>query len=171
MSRKSLLDKLKRLKVPKVLMVGLLMASFLGWNGIKNVDKLKNYYEIKQIFPVNTFATEVLDGDTFVAKNGLSVRLLGINAPDRGEPNNVEATNYLTHLILNKPLSFEYDKYQDDKFGRILVYVWIDCIDEISVYCHEDRALVNEVLVKKGFAVGVVYDDRKKLKYQDLLNP
>ena len=28
-------------------------------------------------------------------------------------------------------------------------YVWIDCIDEIRVYCHGDKALVNEVLVKK----------------------
>ena len=171
MSRKLLVDQLKKLKVPKVLIAGLLMASVLGWTGWKNLDKVKNYYDIKQIFPVSTTAIEVLDGDTFTAKNGLSVRLLGINAPDRGKQNYQEASDYLRLLILNKKLTFEYDKYQDDKFGRILAYVWIDCFDEIRIYCHGDKALVNEVLVKKGLAYGVIYDDRKKLKYQDLLNP
>ena len=171
MSQKSFADRLTKLKVPKVLMAGLLMASVLGWQGLKNLDKVKNYYEIKQIFPVKTTAVQILDGDTFTIKNGLNVRLLGINAPDRGKQNYQESTDYLAMLILNKKLTFEYDKYQDDKFGRILAYVWIDCIDEIRVYCHGDKALVNEVLVKKGLAVGVIYDDRKKLKYQDLLNP
>lgn len=171
MSRKLFSDKLKSLKVPKVLMAGLLMASVLGWTGIKNIDKLKSYYEIKQVFPTKTTAVEVLDGDSFTIKNGLSVRLLGINAPDRGKPNYQESLEYLSSLILNKKLDLEYDKYQDDKFGRILAYVWIDCTDEIRIYCRGDRAMVNEVLVKKGFAVGVIYDDRKKLKYQDLLNP
>ena len=37
------------------------------------------------------------------------------------------------------------------------------------IYCYDGRALVNEIMVKKGFAVGVVYQDRKKLMYQDIL--
>ncbi len=44
MTTKSLADRLKKLKVPKVLMAGLLMASVLGWTGYKNLDKVKNYY-------------------------------------------------------------------------------------------------------------------------------
>lgn len=171
MSQKSFADRLTKLKVPKVLMAGLLMASVLGWTGFKNFDRLKNYYEIKQIFPLKTTAVQVLDGDTFTIKNGLNVRLLGINAPERGKQNYQESSDYLTKLILNKKLTFEYDKYQDDKFGRILAYVWIDCIDEIRIYCHDDKALVNEIMVKQGYAVGIVYVDRKKLRYQDLLNP
>ena len=111
-----------------------------------------------------------MDGDTFVIKNGLTVRLLGINAPDRGKDNYRQASDYLSQLILNKKLTFEYDQYQDDKFGRILAYVWIDCSNEIRIYCRGDKALVNEILVKKGLATGVIYSNRKKLKYQDILN-
>ena len=35
---------------------------------------------------------------------------------------------------------FEYDGYHDDKFGRILAYVWIDSNQEIKIYCHGDKA-------------------------------
>ena len=57
--------------------------------------------------------------------------------------------------------SFEYDGYHDDKFGRILAYVWIDCNQEIKIACHGDKALVNEVMVTKGLSVGLIYVDRK----------
>jgi hypothetical protein len=45
---------LEKKKVPKVLIAGLLMASVLGWTGWKNLIKIKNYYQIKQIFPQTT---------------------------------------------------------------------------------------------------------------------
>jgi len=60
--------------------------------------------------------------------------------------------------------------YQDDKFGRILAYVWIDCLEEIRNLCHDDQALVNEVMIKKGFAKKVEYSHRKKLKYDSYLS-
>jgi len=157
MTKKLSAKYLEKLKVPKVLIAGLVMASVLGWNGWRNIDKIKNYYQIKQIFPKTTQAIQILDGDTFVIKNGLTVRLLGINAPDRGKDNYRQASDYLSQLILNKKLTFEYDQYQDDKFGRILAYIWIGCDKEIMIYCHDGKALVNEIMVKKGFAVGVVY--------------
>lgn len=162
---------LEKKKVPKVLIAGLVLASVLGWTGWRNLDKIKNYYQIRFIFPKKTTATEILDGDTFVIKNGLTVRLLGIDAPNRGLSGYDQAKIYLEKLIKDKTLTFEYDQYQDDKFGRILAYVWIDCSEEIKSLCHDNRALVNEVLLKKGFAIKVTYPKRKKLKYDDLLNP
>ena len=46
-------------KVPKVLIAGLLMASVLGWTGWKNLRKVKNYYQIKQIFPQTTVKNSI----------------------------------------------------------------------------------------------------------------
>lgn len=161
---------LEKKKVPKVLIAGLIMASVLGWTGWRNLDKIKNYYQVKQIFPDKTKMVEVVDGDTFVIKNGMTVRLLGIDAPNRGETNYQEAKDYLTYLLKDRPLFFEYDQYQDDKFGRILAYVWIKCLIELQDYCHKERLLVNEVMLKKGLAKKVIYEKRKKLKYDNFLN-
>lgn len=160
---------LEKRKVPKVLIAGLILASVLGWTGWKNLDKVKNYYQIKQVFPKKTFAIEIIDGDTFTIKNGMTTRLLGIDAPNRGEEKYQEAKNYLSYLLLNRELNFEYDQYQDDKFGRILAYVWISCLPEIKEYCRGNKALVNEIMVKKGLAERIVYEKRKRLKYDHYL--
>ena len=57
-----------------------------------------------------------------------------------------------------------------DKFGRILGYVWIPCNEMIVVYCHNERALVNEVMIKTNHAKRAIYSNRKKLKYDSFLN-
>ncbi len=162
---------LKSKKVPQVLIAGLVLASVLGWSGWKGLEKVQNYYQLKSIFPTTTKAVKTLDGDTFTISNGLTVRLLGINAPERGAPGYQESLTFLNSLISLKPLSLEYDTYQDDKYGRILAYVWVDCNDNIRIYCRGDRALVNEIMLKSGFAKKVVYEDRKKLKYDAFLTP
>jgi endonuclease YncB( thermonuclease family) len=162
---------LEKKKIPKVLIAGLLMASVLGWTGWKNLTKVRNYYQIKQIFPQTTVVKEVIDGDTVVINNGLSLRLLGVDAPNRGEENYDKAKTFLASLVLNKKVILEYDAYQDDKFGRILAYVWIPCQKDFQEFCHQDKALVNEIMIKKNFAKKVVYQDRKKLKYDSFLNP
>lgn len=171
MPKKLTAKYLEKKKVPKVLIAGLVMASVLGWTGWNNLDKVKNYYQIKTIFPIKTQTTNIIDGDTFIIKNGMTVRLLGIDAPNRGKDGAEQAKEYLENLIKNKSLSFEYDTYQDDKFGRILAYVWISCLPQIQQYCHENRALVNEVMIKTNHAQRLIYEDRKKLKYDSYLNP
>lgn len=169
MVRKLTTKYLQKRKIPNVLISGLILASVLGWTGWKNLDKIKNYYQIKQIFPQKTIATQIIDGDTFVVKNGMTVRLLGIDAPNRGKEGSASSSAYLSYLIMYKPLDFEYDQYQDDKYGRILAYVWINCLQEIIHYCRNKKMLVNEVMVKQGYASKLIYADRKKLKYADLL--
>lgn len=169
MRKKLSVKFLEKRKVPKVLIAGLLLASVLGWTGWDKLEDIKNYYEIRSIFPTQTEATDVLDGDTFVIKNGMTVRLLGIDSPGRGKQNFENAKSYLAHLIIDKKLKFEYDTYQDDKFGRILAYVWITCAQEIKIYCRGDKALVNEIMLKRGLATKITYEKRKKLKYDELL--
>lgn len=41
--------------------------------------------------------------------------------------------------------------------------------DIIKVYCRGDKTMVNEVMVKNGLAKKVIYEKRKKLKYDEYL--
>ncbi len=185
-SKKKLTAKsLAKLGVPAVLIAGILTTQALGWNA-KAFEKVKNYYELKTLFPKSGVVTKIEDGDTFVLKNGVKVRLLGIDA----EAGKTPAKAYLEENLTNKKVYLEYDRYQDDKYGRVLAWVWIDCETTPqflpSDYMHKSDnesneglidnpegckkgKLVNAELVKKDCADVVAYQDRGKLKYEDLL--
>ncbi|ATI02739.1 MULTISPECIES: thermonuclease family protein [Cycloclasticus] len=74
----------------------------------------------------------VIDGDTVVLKNGLTVRLLGINTPEMGykgraiEAGAVAAKKALKKWVLNKMVLVEYDVEQKDRYGRILAHLFLD---------------------------------------------
>ena len=111
--------------------------------------------------------SEVLDGDTFVLESGQTVRMIGIDAPDRGQEGYEEGGEYLKDLVEGETVRLEYDSYQDDKFGRILAYIWERC--QTSLGCRNGERMINWVLVKKGKAKVMIYKDRGKLRYQDEL--
>lgn len=69
MPKKLTAKYLEKKKVPKVLIAGLVLASVLGWTGWNKLDNIKNYYQLRQIFPTKTQATQIIDGDTFIIKN------------------------------------------------------------------------------------------------------
>jgi len=161
---------LKSKGVPAVLIAGLITASVMGWNGWKTFSRSQNYYQLKSIFPDKTKIITIVDGDTVGIENGLSVRMVGIDAPGRGAIGYQEAIDFITYLSLDKKVLLEYDAYQDDKYGRILAYIWVPCISELSRYCrreHKNEMLVNEVMVKEGKAQHIVYSKRKRLRYED----
>jgi endonuclease YncB( thermonuclease family) len=112
---------------------------------------------------------------------------LGVNAPE-GSPTRAE--NYLMENIYGKRVYLEYDHYQDDKYGRVLAWVWIDCESTPKFlpadYMHKSGnesmpglidnpsgckkgKLVNEELVKSGLADTISYSDRGPLKYEGRL--
>ena len=82
----------------------------------------------------------VIDGDTFVIRENVSVRLLGINSPERGELYYNEAKEFLEETILNKTVKLEYGKEKYDKYKRVLAYIYLDSEN------------INLELVRKGFA-------------------
>lgn len=174
------------LGVPAVLIPGLLIAMALGWNPTK-LTSVKNYRAITSIFPSSGIVTNVIDGDTFELKNGVGVRLIGIDAPNRGQDKWDQARMALTSLILGQRVYLEYDRYQDDKYGRVLGWVWVGCEREPtflpSDYMHltynssrpgltdnpkgcQTGKLANEELVKQGLASAEAYKDRGELKYE-----
>lgn len=153
--------QLLQLGIPAVLVPGIILAATLGWNWQKELQ-VKNYYQNERIFPKVATVAAVPDGDTLTLQNGAAVRLLGIDSPNRGAPLYLEARTFTENLIKNKKVELEYEpSYQDDKFGRLLAYIW-----------HKDngaRKLLNAEILKAGLAKVVIYQDRRRLRYQDLL--
>lgn len=106
----------------------------------------------------------VYDGDTILLKNGLKVRLLGINAPEVegrykiAEPGGEEARLWLEKLLSGKKVRLDTDRKKKDKYGRTLAHIFT-----------EDDFHVNVELVRRGMATLSIYPPN--LKYEmDLLN-
>lgn len=86
-------------------------------------------------------ATKVIDGDTFLIEGGYSVRILGIDADERGYPCYDAAKSGLEELILNKEVKLEKGIEDLDQYCRYLRYTFLD-----------DKNISLE-LVKEGLAV------------------
>ena len=67
----------------------------------------------------------IIDGDTIVI-NSSSIRLLGINSPEKGEPHYVEAKEFLNQKILNKTVTLKFEKTKYDKYYRKLAYIFLE---------------------------------------------
>jgi endonuclease YncB( thermonuclease family) len=83
--------------------------------------------------------TSVTDGDTIKIGNQ-TIRLLGINTPEKGEPYYQEAKEYLSSLILGEEIQLKYGKQKYDKYQRILAYVFLN------------NTLINIKLIEQGYA-------------------
>ena len=98
--------------------------------------------------------TEVVDGDTLRVRlaNGKSerVRLIGIDAAERGACFAAPAAARARELALSKPVVLRGDRTQDtrDRYGRLLAYVWIPGGRDLGYQ-----------LVAGGFAKVYVYRD------------
>lgn len=102
----------------------------------------------------------VIDGDNLELDNGKSVRLYGINCPEKGQKFSQEAIDLSTKLTLNNQIRLDYQpNYQTDRWNRTLAYVFIN------------DTFLNEQLIRQGLCEVTIYQKRAKLKYQDeLLN-
>ena len=69
-------------------------------------------------------ARYVIDGDTFVTNNGDTIRLLGIDAPEKGDKYYDKAAYELQRRLVGRELTFEGET--DDKYGRKLREVFAE---------------------------------------------
>jgi hypothetical protein len=81
----------------------------------------------------------VIDGDTVVV-NGSSMRLLGINCPEKGEKYSLEAKEFLEERVMNKTIVMKSKGV--DRYNRGLVYL----------FDIEDKKNINLEIVEKGYA-------------------
>ncbi len=108
------------------------------------------------------YVKQVYDGDTFALSTGEHVRYVGVDAPEidheGGESEFLahEARQQNAKLVQGKPVRLEFDQERNDRHGRLLAYVFL-----------ENGDMVNELLVRKGFAR--VLPKPPNLKYFSLL--
>jgi len=88
----------------------------------------------------------VIDGDTIELADGRHVRYLGIDTPESGEPYAEEATAKNKELVEGKIVELHPGKRDQDEYGRLLRYVYVDGV------------FVNAELVAQGFANAYIFD-------------
>jgi micrococcal nuclease len=82
----------------------------------------------------------VVDGDSLVV-DGFDLRLIAVNAPERGDPLHRPARDFLAELVSGQEIYLERDVEVLDQYGRDLAYAYLD-----------DGRFVNLELVRAGFA-------------------
>ncbi len=72
----------------------------------------------------------VIDGDTIIVEGNRTVRLLGIDTPERGEPFYAKARDALRRAIGTRPVRLvSCREEQRDRYGRLLAFVEADRTD------------------------------------------
>jgi len=138
-------------KKKDIILIILLLVFFFALNYHFFDSKLIDFFESEEIVQIE----RIVDGDTLIA-NRQSVRLLGINTPERGEKYYEEAKQFLESIALNKTAHLKFGRDKIDKYNRTLAYVYINGVN------------VNLELVKKGFA-NIYFLSGKDMYYGDFL--
>ena len=103
-----------------ILLISLILVLIvINYSFIDNF--LENFFLDYEIANVE----RVIDGDTIVIDNGTSVRLLGINCPEKGERYYEEARGLLEEFVLNKTVKIKFGKERYDIYNRILAYIFV----------------------------------------------
>jgi micrococcal nuclease len=113
----------------------------------------------------SAIVTKVVDGDTVrVSSNNKeeTIRMIGINTPETVDPRREvecfgkEASNRTKELLTGKQVVLESDDTQDsrDRYGRQLVYVWLDGVN------------INKQLIAEGYAYEYTYEQPYKYQFE-----
>jgi micrococcal nuclease len=111
------------------------------------------YYQITD--PVSTTTAKVIqvtDGDTLKTNTPQTLRLLGINTPEKNQPFYQEAKDFLLGQVQNKTIQIE--SHGPDKYKRTLAYIFL-----------EDQN-INTQILSNGLATLYYYD--KDSHYNEL---
>lgn len=138
-----------------VIIAGLIVGGFVYLSVHKAIQENQVVGEktSKCLASSQTMVTKVIDGDTVVVEGGYHIRLLGIDADERGYSCYEPAKTRLEKLILQKKVRLEKDKTDVDQYHRCLRYIFLG--DEN----------INLELVKEGLAVARFYSP--DVKYKD----
>lgn len=89
---------------------------------------------------------KVTDGDTVKLQRAGSIRLIGVDTPEKAQPGGREATAFATSALMGKTIEYELcGKQPTDRYGRGLGFIYIT--DR-----NGRRVLFNAELVRQGYA-------------------
>ncbi len=113
---------------------------------------------IQRWFDGDTAYLRVVSGAPSWVGHYETIRLLGVNAPEVGEPFSEEATRHFRTLTMGKTVYVELSPWERrDIHSRLLAYVWVET--------SEGWVMVNEELVRAGLARLLVYYPERERYY------
>ncbi len=131
------------------IILSLMIFSLLAVN-YSFLDKSITGFFIEEKF---VHVDRIIDGDTIESENQ-SIRLLGINTPERKEEFYSEAKEFLESEILNKTVRLEFGKERKDRYNRTLAYIFLG------------NKNINLEIVENGFA-NYYFPSGKDIYYDD----
>lgn len=111
--------------------------------------------------------TRVVDGDTIVVNDKLTVRFVGMDTPETVDPRRPvgcfgkEASDETKKLLSGKTVILQKDTSETDKYGRLLRLIYLPLEDGRILF-------VNDYLVREGFAKVKTYRPDVKFESQFL---
>jgi endonuclease YncB( thermonuclease family) len=95
---------------------------------------------------ISDVVTKVYDGDTVTLQRTGSIRLIGVDCPERKQQGGEEAGEFARHALLNKTVEVELCAKQPyDRYGRGLGFIYIND-------ARGRRVLFNSEMVRAGYA-------------------
>jgi len=112
----------------------------------------------------------VIDGDTIELASGERVRLIGVDAPERGRPGANDSTQFVRERVEGQTVWLEADGADQDRHGRLRRYVWLqqptNTQDENQIRQHQ----LNALLLANGHArVMIVGHVRNAVLFRQLV--
>ncbi|HRZ85451.1 MAG TPA: thermonuclease family protein [Candidatus Paceibacterota bacterium] len=143
-----------------VIVIILLVAGVLFLaKELKSIDEFeKEHANLDDASFSDNYVIKVIDGDTFVMKNGQTVRLICIDAPERGETNFTDSKEFLESLILHKEVRLEKDVSETDDYGRLLRYVYRNA----TINGETNEYFINKIMVNQNYAYVWAYGNDTK---------
>ena len=144
---------LKRLLIFIIILAILTFISLYLPTDIRTLTgKITSPTEITKNQLQTTQTLKIIDGDTIKTKQG-TIRLLGINTPEKKQPYYQEAKNFLS-IIQNQTIQIQQDKEDLDKYNRKLRYIYYN------------NQLINLQILEQGLGTTFM---TKNLIHQDKL--
>jgi endonuclease YncB( thermonuclease family) len=147
------LIKIHNINIKRIITFGILSMLF-----VTSVFAQQTQFELTEAIVVR-----VIDGDTIVLNNGERVRLIGIDAPEIGEPGADEATQFVRERVEGLTVWLEADGADRDRFGRLRRYVWLqqpsNTLDENQIRQYQLNALLLENGLARVMIIGRVRNE------------
>jgi len=134
-----------------------------GWSRLKGVTIISSDI----LYPKSGNITAVIDGNTVIMQNGITVNLLGIEVPDEGRAGYQPAKDMLTLLTEGDHVYFEYDRVELTDGKDLEAYLFTSCTQVFEKYCRKGKMLINEIMVKENLAK--YYPGEINLRYDKYL--